>query len=126
MNAAAAREYLLAHPEAVEEFPFGPDVAVFKITGKMFATLGFEAGIARVNLKCEPQEALFLRDMFEAVLPGYHMNKTHWNTVILDGSVPRVELERMMDRSYGLVVKGMKKDHRSRLLMVHGQEAVYR
>ena len=126
MDAAVARDYLLAHPEAAEDFPFGPDVAVFKISGKMFATLGYQEGAAQINLKCDPQEALFLRDMFEAVRPGYHMNKTHWNTVILDGSVPLVELERMMDRSYGLVVKGMKKVDRNRLITAYGQDAVYR
>lgn len=92
----------------------------------MFATLGREADVARMNLKCDPDEALFLRDMFDAVLPGYHMNKTHWNTVILDGSIPEVEIERMMDRSYALVVKGLKRVVRDRIIMTHGRENVYR
>ena len=125
-DAAHARDYLLARPEAWEDHPFGPDVAVFKIGEKMFATLGFEADVPRVNLKCNPDEALFLRDMFEAVVPGYHMNKVHWNTVILDGSIPTGEVERMMDLSYGLVVRGMKKAKRERLEIAYGSENIYR
>lgn len=129
MDARRAREYLLDRPDAWEDYPFGPDVAVFKISSRMFATLGEggpqpERQVDRVNLKCDPQEALFLRDMFDAVKPGYHMNKNHWNTVILDGSVPAFELERMMDRSYALVVGGLRKTERERLILVHGGEAI--
>ena len=75
-----------------------------------------------MNLKCDPAEALFLRDMFDAVVPGYHMNKTHWNTVILDGSIPRGEIERMIDRSYGLVVKKLKRAERVALEVRFGAE----
>ena len=75
MDHAAARDYLLSKPEAVEDFPFGPDTRVFKIRDKMFATLGVREGQGRMNLKCDPQEAVELRDLFEAVIPGYHMNK---------------------------------------------------
>lgn len=92
----------------------------------MFATLGYVAELARINLKCDPDEALFLRDMFDAVLPGYHMNKMHWNTVLLDGSIPRGELERMMDASYGLVIDGMKRTERQRLITAYGKGALYR
>ena len=126
MTGDDARRYLLGRPEAWEDHPFGPDVYVFKVRKKMFATLGFEAGTARVNLKCDPEEALFLRDMFDAVIPGYHMNKTHWNTVILDGSIPQGEIERMIDRSYGLVVRGLPKTERLALEVRHGREALYR
>jgi len=121
-----ARAYLLQRPEALEDFPFGPDVYVYKIRGRMFATLGSEQGTARMNLKCDPEEALMLRDVFDAVLPGYHMNKAHWNTVLLDGSIPRGEIERMIDRSYGLVVKGLKKAERVALEVRHGRDALYR
>lgn len=117
MNYDSAREYLLSKPEALLDYPFGPDVAVFKIRGKMFATLGEEDGIARTNLKCDPDEAAALRDIFPAVLPGYHMNKLHWNTVLLDGSVPVGELERMIDSSYALVVKTLRKADRMALAM---------
>ncbi|NJN53034.1 MAG: MmcQ/YjbR family DNA-binding protein, partial [Gammaproteobacteria bacterium] len=109
MDFNAARAYLLQRPEAVEDFPFGPDVYVYKVAGKLFATLGTAQGEGRMNLKCDPDEALFLRDTFKAVSPGHHMNKTHWNTVALDGSVPPGEIERMIDRSYALVVSGLKK-----------------
>ena len=126
MNFDAARAYLLQRPEAAEGFPFGPDVYVYKIRNKMFATLVGDGSIERMNLKCDPDEALFLRDTFKAVLPGYHMNKTHWNTVVLDGSIPRGEIERMIDRSYGLVVKSLRKPERAALEVRHGRSALYR
>ena len=94
MNHKQVRLYLLSKPEALEEFPFGPDVAVFKVKHKMFATLALGKSneennkIWWVNLKCDPQEAVMLRDIFPAVIPGYHMNKLHWNTVKLDNSIP--------------------------------------
>jgi len=126
MDYDAARAYLLARPDATEDFPFGPDARVFRIRHKMFALLAEKDGIARVNLKCDPEEALALRDVFEAVQPGYHMNKAHWNTVLLDGSVPAPELERMMDRSYGLVVRSLKKAERTALEVRHGPAVLYR
>ena len=115
MNYSEAMEYLLAKPEAIEDYPFGPDVMVPKVSGKMFATLGTENDIARINLKCDPDEALALRDIFTAVIPGYHMNKKHWNTVILDGSLPRGEIERMIDNSYLLVIRSLPKAQREAL-----------
>jgi predicted DNA-binding protein (MmcQ/YjbR family) len=124
-NFETVRAYLLRRPEAAEDFPFGPDVYVYKVGGRMFATLA-GAQPAQVNLKCDPEEALFLREMFDAVLPGYHMNKTHWNTVLLDGSMPRGEIERMIDRSYGLVVKGLKKAERTALEIRYGRSTIYR
>jgi predicted DNA-binding protein (MmcQ/YjbR family) len=126
MNFEATRAYLLLRPGAWEDFPFGPDVYVYKIESKMFATLAMERGVARTNLKCDPEEAQFLRSMFEAVLPGFHMNKRHWNTVVLDGSIPRGEIERMIDRSFGLVVKSLKKAERQALEIRHGKDALYR
>lgn len=126
MDYPAARTYLLSRPEAIEDFPFGPDVAVFKIKGKMFALLGTRNGVSSVNLKCDPDEAQALRDIFSGVLPGYHMDKKHWNTVLLDGSVPDYEIERMMDRSYGLVVKGLRKIEREALLLTYGAEIIFR
>jgi predicted DNA-binding protein (MmcQ/YjbR family) len=126
VNFAAARMYFLKRPDAFEDFPFGPDVYVYKVCNKMFATLVEDAGVARMNLKCDPEEAMVLRDVFDAVVPGYHMNKAHWNTVILDGSIPRGELERMIDRSYGLVVKGLKKAERIALEVRYGRAQIYR
>jgi predicted DNA-binding protein (MmcQ/YjbR family) len=120
-----ARRYLLRKPEALEDFPFGPKPAVFKIRGKMFGLLSESEGSARLNLKCDPEEAMFLRDMFDAVVPGYHMNKAHWNTVILDGSIPRGEVERMIDRSFALVVKSLKKADRLALELRYGKDLIY-
>ena len=95
MDYQQARQYMLGLPEAWEDFPFGPDIAVMKIKARMFATLSVSKGSLQTNLKCDPHEALMLRDIFDSVIPGYHMNKQHWNTVILDGDVPRGEIERM-------------------------------
>ncbi|MEM6485604.1 MAG: MmcQ/YjbR family DNA-binding protein [Pseudomonadota bacterium] len=108
-------------PEAREDFPFGPNVAVMKVLDKMFATLGEEDGLPRINLKCDPDEAVMLRDIFDAVIPGYHMNKRHWNTVILDGSIPRGEIERMIENSYQLVVAGIPAKARKALQRRTGQ-----
>lgn len=119
MNYLEAKEYLLSKPEAIEDYPFGPDVMVPKIKGKMFATLGSQSGSARINLKCDPDEAFALRDIFDAVIPGYHMNKKHWNTVILDGSIPQGEIERMIDNSYLLVIRSLTKAQREALAIKH-------
>ena len=125
MDAKAAQAYLLGKPEAREAFPFGPDVAVMKVRDKRFATLGEEQGEGRMNLKCDPDQAQALRDIFEAVIPGYHMNKKHWNTIKLDGSIPAGEIQRMIDHSYALVVAGLPKKVREGMAVRHGREAVY-
>jgi len=78
--------------------------------------LGEDDNPIRINLKCDPNEAIVLRDMFESVIPGYHMNKEHWNTVILDGTIPESEIKIMIDESYRLVVKSFKKSDREQLL----------
>ncbi|MFL0810431.1 MAG: MmcQ/YjbR family DNA-binding protein [Agarilytica sp.] len=118
---------MLSKPEAWEDFPFGSDVAVMKIMNKMFATYSKNSdGFCHMNLKCEPNEALALRDVFQAVIPGYHMNKKHWNTVILDGSIPIGEVERMIDRSYGLVVKGLTRAERRSLEIKYGEDQLYK
>ena len=105
------KTYLMDKPETIEDFPFGPEVSVFKVKGKMFATLawGQDKENYWLNLKCDPDEALALRDIFPSVIAGYHMNKKHWNTVILDDSVPQGEIERMIDNSFMLVVNKMPK-----------------
>lgn len=118
--------YLLAMPDSKKDYPFGPDSEVFKIKEKVFAILGEDKGVGRVNLKCDPAQAIELRDLFTGVIPGYHMNKKHWNTVILDGSVPDSEIERMVDHSFALVVKGLKKAERTALEVQFGSENLYR
>lgn len=116
--AFALRKYLLSKPEACEVFPFGPEISVFKVRDKIFAIcLEQQDGRERVNLKCDPLEAEQLRMVFrDLVLPGYHMNKRHWNTVVLDDSLPSSEIERMIDNSYALVVKKMGKAVAAQLL----------
>lgn len=125
MNFRETRRYMLDKPEAYEDFPFGADVAVMKIGDRMFATLARKQGTVTMNLKCDPHEALMLRDIFAAITPGYHMNKRHWNTVSLDGSVPRGELERMIDNSFSLVVRGLPRPVRQALELRHGKAALY-
>ena len=112
MNHDQTRLYLLSKPESYEDFPFFPDLAVMKIGKRMFATLGERGGVASMNLKCDPHEALILRDIFPAVTPGYHMNKRHWNTVSLDGSVPTALIRELIDHSYDLVVASLPKAKR--------------
>ena len=104
-----------AYPSASEEYPFGDDVAVFKVGGKMFAlvALGDEPG--RVTLKCDPDWALQLRAEYPAVQPGYHTNKRHWNTVTLDGSVEPIDIDDMIRHSYELVVAGLPRHQRAQL-----------
>jgi predicted DNA-binding protein (MmcQ/YjbR family) len=97
------RKLFLAKPGALEAFPFGPQVAVYKARGKMFATLSPEEGVWYANLKCDPLWAQALRKQYPAVQPGYHMNKRHWNTVTLDGSLPESLVRKMVELSYVLV-----------------------
>ena len=116
MDLAAVRDLCLALPEAAESFPFGEGALVFKVAGKMFALLALDAIPARVNLKCDPERAVELREAYPAVAPGYHMNKRHWNTVVLDRSVPSPRVREMVTDSYRLVVVGLKKADRERVL----------
>jgi len=107
MDLAEFREYCLTKAGATEGTPFGPDVLVFKVSGKMFALAALDDVPTTVNLKCDPDLALDLRDRYEQVKPGYHMNKKHWNTVEIESGVPAVELRRMIDHSYELVLKSL-------------------
>ena len=109
MDLAEFREYCLSKPSATEDTPFGPDVLVFRVSGKIFALAALDEVPTTVNLKCDPELALELRDRYEQVRPGYHMNKKHWNTVEIEGGIPAVELRRMIDHSYELVVKHVPK-----------------
>ena len=106
--------YALQLPQATEENPFGPGVDVYKVEGKVFAILA-PNGSPTVSLKCEPSLAMHLRQQYEGVTPGYHLNKKHWNTVRLDGDVPRDQIEEMIEHSYERVVAGLPKMVRLRL-----------
>jgi predicted DNA-binding protein (MmcQ/YjbR family) len=109
------RALCAAKPGAVETHPFGPGVAVYKVGGKMFALVPHEAEPATVNLKCDPEWSELLRKAYDAVQPGYHQNKKHWNTVVLDGSVPDDELEELLAHSYELVVASLPRHVREEL-----------
>lgn len=97
------REYCLARKDVTEGFPFGPSALVFKTGGKMFLLMMVDDVPVSLNLKCDPQKALELREAYACVLPGYHMNKKHWNTVILEPGLPPGALEEWIDDSYNLV-----------------------
>ena len=116
MNAESFRAHCLGKDAATEGTPFGPEDIVFKVAGKMFAILALEEVPPRVNLKCDPDLALELRDRYEQVEPGYHMNKKHWNTVEIDRGIPESELRSMIDHSYDLVVKSLSKAMRAKLI----------
>ena len=109
MDLAKFRDYCLSKPRATEGTPFGPDTLVFKVGGKIFAITSLDETPARANLKCDPDLALELRDRYEQVRPGYHMNKKHWNTVELERGIPDRELKKMIDHSYELVSKKSKR-----------------
>jgi predicted DNA-binding protein (MmcQ/YjbR family) len=107
--------FALKFPESSEDQPFGPDVDVYKVAGKIFVILSPEATPPALSLKCDPVIALELREEFGAVRPGYHLNKSHWNTVLLDDSVPDDEIKKMIIHSYEQVVEGLPKALRVRL-----------
>jgi predicted DNA-binding protein (MmcQ/YjbR family) len=109
MDLANFRESCLTKPNVTEGTPFGEDTLVFKVAGKIFALASLDEVPPRVNLKCDPDRALELRDRYEEVTPGYHMNKKHWNTVELGRGIPTVEIRKMIDHSYELVVQSLPK-----------------
>ncbi|MBU0510207.1 MAG: MmcQ/YjbR family DNA-binding protein [Chloroflexi bacterium] len=115
MELEALRAFLLDKNSATEETPFGPESLVFKVGGKMFALVAWQETPLRITLKCDPDDALALRAQYESVQSGYHMSKRHWNTITLDGSIPNGEILTMIDDSYELVVKGLKKSVRQEL-----------
>jgi predicted DNA-binding protein (MmcQ/YjbR family) len=110
------RKLCLGFPGAFEDFPFGPEHSVFKVEGKLFAISALRGSPLKVSLKCEPELAEQLRASFpEAIAPGYHLNKRHWNTVLLDGSVPDAMVRDMVEDSYDLIVAAMPRAVRERL-----------
>src|SRR5438046_8233921 len=113
MNLEEFREYCLAKGGVTEGTPFGETVLVFRVGGKMFALAALDEIPATVNLKCDPDVALELRDRYEQVQPGYHMNKKHWNTVEIGAGLAKAELRKMVDHSYELVVVSLPKAPRA-------------
>lgn len=109
------RSLCLALPETTEDLHFGPDVLVFKVCNKMFALLSLDDLPPSANLKCDPERAIALREQYDAITPGYHMNKRHWNSVTLNAEVPPTLVRSMIEDSYRLVVAGLRKADRDRL-----------
>jgi len=114
VNSAQLRDCCLSFSGAEETFPFGPETSVFKVAGKMFALSQLGAHSLRVSLKCEPELAEALRGAHAAVIPGYHVNKRHWNTVVIDGSLPDDVIRDMIEDSYDLVVSKLPRARRAR------------
>lgn len=108
-------QYCLSKKGTRQEYPFGPEAAVMKVGSKMFALLSVRNQVQQISLKCDPHIAESLRQQYTSVQPGYHLNKTHWNTVILDGGVEPQEVCQMIDHSYDLVYKGLKKSEKEAL-----------
>jgi len=106
MNVESLRNYCIQKKEVTESFPFDDTTLVMKVKGRMFALINLNENPS-VNLKCDPELAIELRERYSSVLPGYHMNKQHWNTIVLDGSIPTEKMKHWVDHSYDLVIKSL-------------------
>lgn len=114
MNIESLRDYCLSKKRVVETFPFGEDTLVFKVMDKIFLLAGLDQS-DRFNVKCDPEKAVALREEYEEVQPGYHMNKTHWNTVFINGRLSDGQLKEMIDHSYNLIVKSLPKSKQAQI-----------
>ncbi|MCE5284380.1 MAG: MmcQ/YjbR family DNA-binding protein [Pelosinus sp.] len=108
--------YCLTKKGAFEDYPFGPDVIVVKVATKIFALLSNREGVVNLSLKCSPELAEILRCEYQSIIPGYHLNKRHWNTLLLDGSIPETEIRSLIDHSYDLVAKSLSRKERQKLI----------
>jgi predicted DNA-binding protein (MmcQ/YjbR family) len=116
MTPQELRAFCLSFNAAVEDFPFSPEVSVFKVQGKVFALSWMDDRPLKVNLKCDPEDAVRLRGEYEGlIIPGYHMNKRHWNTVTANGDLPDRLVRELIEDSYDLVVAGLPRAERLRL-----------
>jgi predicted DNA-binding protein (MmcQ/YjbR family) len=115
MDATELRAWCVGQSGAIEDFPFGPETSVFKVAGKMFALSALDRTPLAVSVKCDPDLAVALRDSYPAIRPGYHLNKRHWNTITLDGSLPDELVRDLIEDSYDLVVSALPKRTREQL-----------
>ncbi len=115
MNIEELRDHCINKKGVEETLPFGPETLVFKVMGKVFLLTGLESDPLQFNVKCDPDKAIELREEFPCVLPGYHMNKKHWNTIICDGSVNNKQLYEWIDHSYELIAGSLPKKLREEL-----------
>jgi predicted DNA-binding protein (MmcQ/YjbR family) len=118
MNIETLRDYCLSRNGATESFPFGDDTLVFKVGGKIFALVNIDGDLS-INLKCNPELAVDLRERYSCVIAGYHMNKLHWNTIFIDGSVPDQLIRDWVDHSYELILNSLPKKEKEKLIMNH-------
>ena len=116
MDVEQISEYCLSKKGTSEDFPFDEETLVFKVMGKMFALIPLERIPLQINLKCNPDLVIELRERYDAVQPGYHMNKDHWNTVLIDGRLRKDLILEWIDKSYDLVVSGLKKSEKEKLM----------
>ncbi|MFD2936401.1 MmcQ/YjbR family DNA-binding protein [Spirosoma flavum] len=116
MNTETLRDYCITKPGVTESFPFGGDTLVFKVGGKIFALMATESQPITINLKCDPERAVQLREEHAAVTPGYHMNKMHWNTITVDGRVRSTDVQEWINHSYELIKKSLPKAVQAELI----------
>jgi predicted DNA-binding protein (MmcQ/YjbR family) len=116
MNIEELRAYCLGKKAVTEGLPFGEDTLVFKVGDKMFLLVGLDDNPLEFNVKCEPEKAIELRDRYSCVKPGFHMNKTYWNTIVMDGSVGDKMLKEWIDHSYNQIVQSLPKKEREKIL----------
>ncbi|MDH5398183.1 MAG: MmcQ/YjbR family DNA-binding protein [Cyclobacteriaceae bacterium] len=119
MNVENYRDYCLAKPGVTEGFPFDEKTLVFKVMGKMYALADIDV-FTSFNVKCDPERAILLREQYPEVMPGYHMNKQHWNTVRVDGALPDKLLFSFIDHSYDLICAGLGKKEKEELEKIKG------
>lgn len=115
MDIESLRDYCLSKPAVEETLPFGPDTLVYKVGGKIFLLCGMDSEILQFNVKCDPEKAIELRERYDCVQPGYHMNKRHWNTIVVDGTASNTLLKEWIDDSYELIVKSLPAKAREQL-----------
>lgn len=116
MNIETLREYCISKKAVTEDFPFGESTLVFRVKNKIFLLVSLDANPLQFNAKCEPEKAVELREQYDAIQPGYHMNKKHWNTVVINGSIPSALIKEMIDDSYNLIVQSLPKKSREELV----------
>lgn len=112
MDVEKIREHCILKKDVSEGFPFGESTLVFKLHDKIFILLALDANPPQFNAKCDPERAIQLRERYSSVMPGYHMNKLHWNTIICDGSIPESEILKLIDHSYDLIKQSLPKKFR--------------
>ena len=116
MNIEDLRDFCISKKYVTEDLPFGPDTLVYKVLGKVFLLTGLDSDQLEFNIKCDPENVIELREKYSCILPGYHMNKKHWNTIIADGGASNKLLEQWITDSYNLVLAGLPLKDRKRII----------